>query len=174
MTLKQIERELLRLIRSEGLANVGHADLCNATGIAPGSLSKVLGKQFHEYLLQVAQSTGVYGPAVPVRKARVHPDVMRAHLLTVALELAERSRFRSVGRGQLAEAAGTTRQNVQRFFQPKSALGDAIIREAIARRRVRVVAQGLVDRDPAMRSAPSDLIADVRAYIGRYTMAVPA
>jgi hypothetical protein len=65
----------------------------------------------------------------------------------------------------LAETAGTTRQTVQRFFYPARALGDATLLEAIARGVLPVVAQGLTDRDPLMRKAPAELIADARAWL---------
>lgn len=162
--MSKIDTELTRLIRANGLANVSHADLCDVTGIAPGSLASVIGCPFHEYLMKIARA-GAYGPPLPITKTRVHPDVMRLHLLTVAIDLATRSRYRAVGRTQLAEAAGTTRQNVQRFFSPARALGDAILLEAIERGKLPIVAQGLTDRDPLMRKAPADIVGRARAWL---------
>jgi hypothetical protein len=162
--MSTLDNELKRLIKSHGLANVSHADLCDVAGIAPGSLASVIGCPLHEYLMRIAQA-GTYGPAVPITKTRVHPDVMRLHLLTVALDIATHTRYRAVGRGQLSEIAGTTRQNVQRFFSPARALGDAILLEAIARGVVPVVAQGLTDRDPIARKASPELTERARAWI---------
>lgn len=80
-----------------------------------------------------------------------------AALLQAALDLAARKGWHSLTHESIATAAGVSPSLVKLRLGPIGALRRAVMREAVARRRVRVVAQGLAAGDRTARTADAAL-----------------
>lgn len=85
---------------------------------------------------------------------RLHPDARRAAILAVALPLAVKHGYASLSLRQVADAAGVTHPNVLHHFGTMAEFRTALMRQAIAERNLRVLAQGLAAKDKTARRAP--------------------
>lgn len=90
----------------------------------------------------------------------------RSRVLATALELAATHRYDTITRGQLASAAGVATGSVNYYFTDMAGLRDAVMAEAIEGGHYGVVAQGLVDRHPAVMAAPAEVRAAALAALG--------
>lgn len=88
---------------------------------------------------------------------RKKPAVRKDEILTVALPLAEADGYQCVTRDQIAKAAGCSGPTVQYHFGTMAQLRRDIMRQAIKRECLRVVAQGLASGDAQAVKAPEDL-----------------
>ncbi len=90
----------------------------------------------------------------------------RNKVLATALELAAKHRYDRLTRGMVASAAGVATGSVNYYFTDMDGLRDALMAEAVATGHSEVVAQGLVDRHPAVMAAPADVRAAALASLG--------
>lgn len=90
----------------------------------------------------------------------------KTRVLNVALELAAKHRYDTITRGQLASAAGVATGSVNYYFTDMAGLRDAVMQAAIDQEEWGVVAQGLVDRHPAVMAAPAEVRAGALAALG--------
>lgn len=90
----------------------------------------------------------------------------KERVLAVALELAAKHRYDRLTRGQVASAAGVATGSVNYYFTDMDGLRDALMLAAIDGGHSEVVAQGLVDRHPAVMAAPADVRAGALAALG--------
>jgi len=88
---------------------------------------------------------------------RLPPDKRYAQLAEIGVELAEVSDYRMVQFGQIAQIAGVTRTLVQHYFKNRFTLQNVILKTAIQKKNLRVVAQGVIAGDPAVMDAPARL-----------------
>lgn len=88
---------------------------------------------------------------------RLLPASRAAELLEIALTEALRQGYRTVSRGAIARAAHVSGALVTTRLGSMVELRRALMREAVLRRMVPLVAQGLVFRDPIAHAAPEDL-----------------
>lgn len=91
---------------------------------------------------------------------------MRDHILTAALQCAERDHYRTMTRGDVAREAHCAPTLVT-YYWPWQLMAGAVMRAAVARRCLRVIAQGLVDRHPAALRAPESLRRAALREVGR-------
>lgn len=90
------------------------------------------------------------------QRTRLAPDIRAEQLLTAALELAGESNYLTVTREAIAKRAGVAPGLVSRYFGCMSALRRGIMRAAVERECVAVIAQGLSSADAiALSAAPS-------------------
>lgn len=148
--MNNLEYTTKRLIHTQGLANVALADVCEACGVPVGSFKKLAGVTFTEMLLGLARR-GHYGPAVPVTKTRVHPEILRTHILTVALAACKHQHYRSLRRSKVGEAAGVGRANMHRLFPTPRGFSDAVVKEALQRANATVLRQAAKSNDILVR-----------------------
>ena len=90
----------------------------------------------------------------------------KQRVLAAALELAATHRYDTITRGQLASAAGVATGSVNYYFTDMAGLRDAVMAEAVATGEWGVVAQGLVDRHPAVMAAPAEVRAGALRALG--------
>lgn len=85
---------------------------------------------------------------------RLKPDERKELLLDVALKLAGRHGLTNLTREQIAEAAAVSPALVSARLGTMVALRRTVMRQAIARENLPVLAQGLAARDPYAVKAP--------------------
>lgn len=90
-------------------------------------------------------------------RTRLDPGVRKAQLLEVALELAETVGYQRITREIIAFKAGVTPGRVSQCFNTMTKLKREVMRTAIARGNIIIVAQGLGDRDKQALKAPDAL-----------------
>lgn len=90
-------------------------------------------------------------------RVRFSPDVRKDQILTAALPLAAAGGYLKVTRDQVADAAGVTPALIQYHFKTMSQFRRALMRHAIAKGCLRVLAQGLSCGDEHAAKAPAEM-----------------
>jgi AcrR family transcriptional regulator len=78
-------------------------------------------------------------------------------ILSASLTVAETAGYNRVTLDQIAKAAGVSKALPLAYFGTMNGWRRKVMREAIRRRNLRVVAQGLAAGDPHAKKAPDDL-----------------
>lgn len=78
-------------------------------------------------------------------------------ILAAALKLAERDNYKQIRREAISEKAGCSPALVTYHFSTLNQLKRAVMRYAITKENLRVIAQGLVDQNPHALKAPPEL-----------------
>lgn len=86
-------------------------------------------------------------------------------LLGVALRLAERDGWSNLTRDGIATEAGCHNATVTFTLGTMTELRRSVMRHAIERRSLRVLAEGLSRNDPTARKAPQDLKQEAAAWL---------
>ncbi len=93
---------------------------------------------------------------------REKPAVRAQEIMDAAVKLAEVQGYRTVSRGQIADAAECAASLISHYFGDVPALRQAIMREAIEIENIEIILQGLVVKDGLALGAPKPL--RVRAF----------
>lgn len=88
---------------------------------------------------------------------RYKPDVRKDAIVAVALRLAAETHYTQVQRKQIADELGVTPPALTYHFGTMQQLRRAIMRAAIAKEDLAVIAQGLVAQDEHAKKAPETL-----------------
>jgi AcrR family transcriptional regulator len=86
-------------------------------------------------------------------------------ILNAAVELAQESGYASLTRDAVARRAGVSDGSVSNAFGTVDALKAAVLRAAVARGLVVVIAQGLADKHPETAALPATLRTKVAAHL---------
>lgn len=158
MTREQLLKEALQMAREIGLINLSRRNICDRAGISDGSFSTITGNTFPEFVAEVKTLLGqdVKQPA-KVQRGRAIPELRREQLLDVAFNHAVEVGFFNIARGAIAEAAGVSPALVNKHLGTLPKLKRAIMREAIRRESVALIAQGLAGGDAHAKKAPPEL-----------------
>ena len=89
--------------------------------------------------------------------SRLKPEVRREQILQHAVEAAQAHGYRHITREDIARRAGVTVNLISHYFGTMPKLKRAVMREAIRRGDVTVLAQGLAAKDPHAQKAPLEL-----------------
>lgn len=89
----------------------------------------------------------------------------KAAILAAAVEEAKEQGYQWITRDAVARRAGVGAGSVNVAFGRMVELKRAVLREAVARRIVEIVAQGLADGHPIAKDAPSDLKSEAVALL---------
>lgn len=92
-----------------------------------------------------------------MKQTRMKPEARKEEILTAALAIASMSHYLKVTREQIARKAGVSATAVQYHFHTMCQLRKELIRAAIKRECLPVIAQGYVAKDPCVLRAPEDL-----------------
>lgn len=98
---------------------------------------------------------------------RLHPIDRRALVLDAALHTAQRHGCRRMTRDQIAARAEVSPSLVSLYLGTMPKLRRLVMREAVKREIVPIVAEGLADRDPAALAASADLRRLAAAHLVR-------
>lgn len=97
---------------------------------------------------------------------RLPPTERSAQLLDVALALAERHGLANIRRDQIAEAAGVSQGLVTERLGTMIEMRRAVMRAAVKRECLAVIAEGLATRDKYARRASPELRQRAAASVG--------
>jgi AcrR family transcriptional regulator len=97
----------------------------------------------------------------------------KQRIIEAALELAIAKGWRKVSRGQIAERLNTVPSSINYYVGTKDQLRDEIMVEAVKRRIVSIVAEGLVYNNKAAVEAPIELRRQAQKYADLRGMKVP-
>jgi hypothetical protein len=103
--------------------------------------------------------------AIKMRQ-RFTPDVRKEQILTAALSLAATRGYLTVTRDQVADASGVSTALIQYHFKTMAQFRRSLMRHAIAKSCLRVLAQGLACGDEHACKAPDDLKQRAVASLG--------
>lgn len=88
---------------------------------------------------------------------RLKPATRKDEIIVVALKLATEGHYQQVSRADIATAALCSGPTVQYHFSTMQQLRTEIMRAAVKREHLRVIAQGIVANDPIAMRAPEEL-----------------
>lgn len=98
---------------------------------------------------------------------RLHPNDRRALVLEAALDAARRYGYRKMTRELIAARAEVSPALVSLYLGTMTHLRRHVMREAIKREIVAIVAEGLAERDAAALRTTGDLRAQAVAHLTR-------
>ena len=98
-------------------------------------------------------------------RQRMKPDDRKEEILQAALDLAQEHGYQQVTRAQIAERAGVAVGLVGYYYGTMIQMRRAIMRAAIHRHNLVVLAQGLGLGDPNARKAPAELRAQAAGLL---------
>jgi AcrR family transcriptional regulator len=99
------------------------------------------------------------------KRNRLEPAERRKQLLDVALALAEEIGYKDVNRMNLAAQCDVSPSLISHYYDSTENLRGAIVRAAVRRENVAVVAQGLSAKHPDAMKASDELKELVAQYI---------
>lgn len=88
---------------------------------------------------------------------RLQPQERKAQILKAALKIAVREGYSNIKREAIASEAGVAVGLINRYFNTMPQLKRAVMRAAIDREVLKIIAQGLVVNDPQARKASIEL-----------------
>ncbi|MGJ0509088.1 MAG: TetR/AcrR family transcriptional regulator [Methylocystis sp.] len=91
------------------------------------------------------------------KSKRLGPDVRRGELLDIALDMAESLGLEQIRRDDIAKKAGVANGLVTHYFSTMTQLKRAVVRAAIERKILPVIAQALALKHPEALKAPDEL-----------------
>lgn len=96
--------------------------------------------------------------------SRVRPATLRDDLVTAALRVARKHGYNQMTRDAIAAEAGCSTGQVTTILGTMPQLRRTVMRAAVTRKDLPVIAQGVVARDPSALAAPVEL--RTRALVG--------
>ncbi len=89
--------------------------------------------------------------------SRLEPQVRKEQILEAAIHVADRNGLYDLRREDVAEKAGVATGLVNRYFGTMTQLRRAVMRRAISKEHLSIVAEGVARRDPQAMKAPEEL-----------------
>lgn len=99
-------------------------------------------------------------------KRTTNPLLRREQILNTALMVADKVGYKNVSRGMIAKEIGCSKPLISQYFT-QAELQKAIIKTAITREIISIVAQGIAARDPATRWIKADLKKKALDFLAR-------
>ncbi len=90
-------------------------------------------------------------------RQRLAPKVRTEQLLDIAIDQARKLGYKNVTALTVAQAAGVSASLCTYYFSTMSQLRRSIMRAAVKREVLPIIAQGIVDRNPSALAAPPEL-----------------
>ena len=153
--IKQVARDLAK---SQGLANMTKAKLCQALGIPVGSLAWRLGYSYGALIKEISDGVPAYVDGVPIKAARLAPELRKEALLVAARDIALTDGFKALTRVAISDAADVSNVTSIKLFKTVDALVRALVGKAIADRDAPLLAKALEAGHPRAKKAPADLL----------------
>ena len=98
-------------------------------------------------------------------KSRLKPEARKEDILAAALPLAAEHGYRNITRNQIAEAAKVSGPTLNYHFGTMAQLQRDLMRHAIARENLRVIAQGISAGDSQAAKVDSELRSRALDYL---------
>jgi DNA-binding transcriptional regulator YbjK len=165
-TINHIKAKAVELIKEGGIINLSRSNLCDAAGVPVGSFQHVMGCTFETFLAELITEHNGELPTNVVTRGRVTPILRKEQILNSAIGHAIDVGFYRMTREGVAERADVSPGTIQKYFKTMPQLKRAVMRAAVQREEVVIVAQGLANDDPQARKAPDVLKQKAADYIG--------
>lgn len=143
MDKQRIQAVAVRLAAQVGVVNLTRTMVCNEAGIPAGSFTHIMGVGFIEFLDQLRNDGHNLGSG----GTRTTPDVRRDVIMRAAVATAEMIGYDKMTRDEIAEMAGCSPSLVSRYLGTMVQLRRDVMRYAVAREHLRIIAQGLIAKD---------------------------
>lgn len=166
---KKIISTALQMAKSEGLINLSRPELCKRVGISEGSFTYHMGCSFTKFTQNIKPLVVENNNIKVVNKKRVtDPTLRKEHILNVAINTAKIISYDKLTRQDVAENAGVSIGLITRYFTTMNQLRRDVMRTAVKRGVLEVVAQGLVNKDKHALKASKELKANAANLIANY------
>ena len=157
----------LDMVNDNGLINLSRLELCERAGIADGSFPHHMGCTFTEFINRLRPQ--VKDQTIhKVVKLRVDPSLRKEHILATALALSELNGYTKITRDDIAEAAGVSMGLITHYFETMNQLKRDVMRAAVKRGYVAIIAQGLANKDRHALKASKELKIQAADLIAGY------
>lgn len=157
----------LEMVHDNGLINLSRLELCERAGIADGSFPHHMGCTFTEFVSRLRPE--VRDQTIhKVVKLRVDPALRKDHILSTALAISEIKGYNKITRDDVAEAAGVSMGLITHYFETMNQLKRDIMRAAVKRGYVAIIAQGLTNKDRHALKASKELKTQAANLIANY------
>jgi len=90
-------------------------------------------------------------------RIRLDPEVRKAELLEIAFKLAEKTHYKHVTGVEIAREAGLYHSTIYRYFRDMAEVRRYIVRQAIKRENLNIIAQAIIARDVLVKKASVEL-----------------
>lgn len=145
----------LAQIAVDGWPNTTHKSIARACGVNDTTVYSHFPKRSDLRNAIMADHPHLDLPDAP--DLRMKPGDRHRMLMDKALELSARDGYKNVTMEALTTAAGVSRTLYARYFTSVLQFRVEVMRTAVKRRNLPIIAQGLVARDPHALKAPSEL-----------------
>jgi AcrR family transcriptional regulator len=88
-----------------------------------------------------------------MKPRRMKPSARKTQLLDAAVQAAGKYGFHQFNRDHIAEFSGTSPTLITVYFKSVNKLKNAIMREALRREHLKIIAEGIVTGDPIAKKA---------------------
>lgn len=156
----EIEDLAFEMIKESGLINLSRKALCERAKIKEGTFNHIMGCSFIAFTEQLRKAlpkdeeVSVH----PVTKTRTNnPQLRKDQILAAAVKISGAKNYNTITRQNIADAAGVSTGLVARYFNTMLQIRRAIMRSAIKNKNLKIIAQGLVNKDPNALKAPKPL-----------------
>lgn len=156
----RIENAAKELAAEKGAINITRAEVCERAGIPDGAFTAIMDESFTELISRLDLPTGE-----TVERKRVVPELRRKHVLNKAIELAKTKGYNSLTRDDVATGANVSPALISHYFGNIDQLRIVVLKLAIKREVLEIVAQGLVREDPIAVQAPKELKHRAASYL---------
>ena len=100
-----------------------------------------------------------------MKRVRLDPSARKAAILDAAIQCASVAPYTDVTREAIGARAGCAPGTVSHYFSTMAKLRRALMREAVVRGVVSIIADGLARSDPQARRAAPDLLVKARQLL---------
>lgn len=157
MTKTHLVRRAWDIIHAEGFINLTRKRLCRAVCLPTGSFQNVAKCTFVEFVEELRKRDRKPSTLRPCNVGRANSKSRKDHILRHALRLAERWGYDKITRADIADSAGISPSLVTYHFGSMDWLRRRVMVEAVEQKRVKVIAQGLVNGSWTAKHAPIGL-----------------
>jgi len=167
VTPETIRLTAIEMANSVGIINLTRIDLCSRLNISDGSFSVIAGRTFTELIELIRPDCNTKGMPKPDVKRRTSAANRTEHILSVAMDVAERDGFAKLSRNTVAEECGISDSLIAYHFGTMPQFRRDIMRYAIKTERLGIIAEGLATRDVHALKAPEELKARALASLSQ-------
>ena len=148
----RIENAAKELAAEKGAINITRAEVCERADIPDGAFTAIMDESFTELISRLDLPTGT-----TVDRKRAAPELRRKYVLDIAIELAKTKGYSTLTRDDVAKEANVSPGLVSHYFKNIELLRNLVLKTAVKREVLEIIAQGLVKEDPIAVQAPKEL-----------------
>lgn len=156
MDSEQITQAILDVAKRKGLINVTRKDVAEKLKITEAAVTGALPCSFLNFVSQIEDKV-IDQMATPSTVKRANPSLRRVQILSAAIDIATEVGLPNVTRGAVARQASVADSLVSYYFPSMRKLRESVMRAAVSRKLLPIIAEGLMRKDPIALSASANL-----------------